>query len=343
LKRLDDGLLARALDRTVRPTGEGQLAQDDTTEAPAKPLWRRIVDFPLIAMLVAVALFVLANAAAILAIKLLPAMGQIGSTVARSAIAIGIVWLVYKLAIRHLGEEPRDDLRLADAPKGLGLGLLLGFLVFTLIVGVAAIADVYNVIGAGGTGDLLRILVTIAILPGFMEELLFRGILFRWLEQFAGSWFALAMTSALFGLAHMFNPNATALSSFAIALEAGVLLGGAYMLTRNLWMAIGLHAAWNFTQGWIFDVPVSGTDQNGLVEAQLSGPELLSGGAFGLEASLIAMVVATAAGVALVVLAVRQGELVRPWWVRRRLAREGRLQERVRVDVDRDADLAAPL
>jgi len=300
---------------------EGILDEAVQVGPAAKPLWRRIVDFPLVTMLAAVVLFVLANAAAILAIKLLPAMDQTAGTLVRSAIAIGIVLLVYKLAIRHLGEQPRDDLRLSDAPKGLGLGLLLGFLIFSLIVGVAAIADVYNIIGAGGTGELLRVLVTIAILPGFMEELLFRGILFRWLEEFAGSWFALAMTSALFGLAHMFNPNATALSSFAIALEAGVLLGGSYMLTRNLWMAIGLHAAWNFTQGWIFDVPVSGTDQNGLVEAQLSGPELLSGGAFGLEASLIAMVVATAAGVALVVLAVKQGELVRPWWVRRRPAR----------------------
>ncbi|HZB70121.1 MAG TPA: CPBP family intramembrane glutamic endopeptidase, partial [Sphingomicrobium sp.] len=179
----------------------------------------------------------------------------------------------------------------------------------------------------GGTAELLQAAVAVAILPGFMEELLFRGILFRWLEEFGGSWFALALTSALFGLWHLFNPNATALASFAIALEAGVLLGGAYMLTRNLWMAIGLHAAWNFTQGWIFDVPVSGTDQHGMVEAQLSGPELLSGGAFGLEASLIAMVLATAAGVMLVVLAVRRGELVRPWWVRRRLAREDRLEE----------------
>jgi membrane protease YdiL (CAAX protease family) len=151
-----------------------------------------------------------------------------------------------------------------------------------------------------------------------IEELLFRGILFRWLEEFGGSWFALAATSALFGAAHIVNPNASALSSFAIALEAGLLLGGAYMLTRSLWMPIGLHAAWNFTQGFIWDVPVSGIDQEGLVEARLSGPELLSGGAFGLEASIIAMVMATATGIWLVWRAVRRGELMQPWWVRRR-------------------------
>jgi hypothetical protein len=302
--------------------------EESSAEAsPAKPLWRRIVDFPLMAMLIAVALFVLANAAALLVIKALPPLDQAVKTVAQAALIIAITLLVYKLAIRHLGERPRDDLRLADAPKGLGIGLAFGALLFAAVVGVAAIADVYNIIGEGGTAELLQAAVAVAILPGFMEELLFRGILFRWLEEFGGSWFALALTAALFGLGHLFNPNATALASFAIALEAGVLLGGAYMLTRNLWMAIGLHAAWNFTQGWIFDVPVSGTDQHGMVEAQLSGPELLSGGAFGLEASLIAMVLATAAGVMLVVLAVRRGELVRPWWVRRRLAREARLEE----------------
>jgi hypothetical protein len=221
--------------------------------------------------------------------------------------------------------------------------LLFGAVLFSAVVGVAALADVYNIVGDGGTSDLLRMAIAVAILPGFMEELLFRGIMFRWIEELAGSWVALLLTSALFGLGHFYNPNATAFSSFAIALEAGVLLGGAYMLTRNLWLAIGLHAAWNFTQGWIFDVPVSGTNQDGMVEAQLSGPELLSGGAFGLEASVIAMVLATSAGVVLVVMAIKGGQLVQPWWTRRRLAREGGSEEAVGVDVDRDADLRSPV
>ena len=318
--------------------------------APAvKPLWRRILDFPLVALIVAVALFILANAIAFQLGKLLPPMDANARLALRALIGIIVVWTVYKLAIRHLGERPRDDLRLADAPKGLGIGLLFGVILFSAVVGVAALADVYNIVGEGGTSDLVRMAVAVAIMPGFMEELLFRGILFRWLEEMAGSWVALLLTSALFGLGHLYNPNATALSSFAIALEAGILLGGAYMLTRNLWMAIGLHAAWNFTQGWIFDVPVSGTDQDGMVQARLSGPELLSGGAFGLEASIIAIVLATSAGVVLVVMAVKRGQLMQPLWTRRRLAREGARdnehasQKAVRVDVDRDADLGAPV
>ena len=131
------------------------------------------------------------------------------------------------------------------------------------------------------------------------------------------------MTSALFGLVHIFNPNATWFSSFAIAVEA-LLLGGAYMVTRSLWLPIGLHAGWNFTQGAIFGVPVSGIAVHGLVKAQLSGPVLLSGGQFGLEASVIGLLVAAGAGVWLVWLALRRGELVRPWWVTRGRRRPAR-------------------
>jgi hypothetical protein len=95
------------------------------------------------------------------------------------------------------------------------------------------------------------------------------------------------------------------------------------MLTRSLWLPMGIHAAWNFAQGEIFDIPVSGISPHGLLIARLSGSPLLTGNGFGLEASPIAISVATAAGVWLVAVAVRRGELVQPRWVRRRLALSG--------------------
>ena len=281
------------------------------------PLWRRIADYPLIAMLIAIALFVGAIAAGLLIASWLPPMDDLSRLVVQAAINITLVLVVYKLAIVRLGERPRDDLPAAGAARNLSLGLLMGLVLIAAVVGVAALLDVYNIVGEGGTEQLLRLLIATAIVPGILEEILFRGILFRWIEEWAGSWAALLVTAVLFGVAHILNPNATWFSSFAIAVEAGLLLGGAYMLTRSLWMPIGLHAAWNFAQGFVFDVPVSGLDNQGLVEASLSGPVLLSGGAFGLEASLIALVIATAAGIWLVMLAVRKGELIRPRWGRR--------------------------
>ena len=94
------------------------------------------------------------------------------------------------------------------------------------------------------------------------------------------------------------------------------MLGGAYILTRSLWMPMGLHAAWNFTQGPVLGVPVSGNATHGILQARLTGPTILSGGAFGLEASMIAIAVCSAAGLWFVWLAVKRGEVVRPWWVR---------------------------
>ena len=283
-----------------------------------RPLIRRIVDFPLVAMIIAIALFIAASAAATLLGKLLPTMAANAAAAVKGAIAIALMLAVYKLVIVRLGERPRDDLLIAAAPRGLALGVLTGFLLFCALVGIAALFNVYNIVGPGDTRELVKDLIGMTILAAFMEELLFRGILFRWIEAFAGSWAALVVTSALFGLAHIFNANATWMSSLAIMVEAGALLGGAYMLSRNLWVPMGLHAAWNFTQGFLFDVPVSGNDMHGLVQAKLSGPVLLSGGPFGLEASMIGVVLSIPLGAFLILLAARRGHIVQPMWIRDR-------------------------
>ena len=286
------------------------------TATEHRPLWSRIVDFPLVAMAAAIVLYALAVAVALFLGKFV-SIGQPGTAIAHAAIMLGLTIGVYKVAIARLGEYQHDDLRAPRAPTDLGKGLATGTILVSSVVGVAAIVGIYRVTGRGSVSEILVPVVASAIMPGFMEEILFRGILFRWIEEFGGSWAALFVTSALFGIAHIFNPGATWFSSFAIAVEAGLLLGGVYMLTRSLWMPIGLHAAWNFTQGPVFGVPVSGGPPNGLLHSTLKGPTLLTGGAFGLEASLICVAIATATGLWFVWLAVRKGELRQPCWVRR--------------------------
>ena len=293
----------------------------DAISTGERPAWRKVVDYPLVAMLIALAVFMVgADVAGFLTNALPPLAPPLDWATVYKLMAI-VVWIVlYKVAIRRLGEAPRDDLRWQGALRDTALGLLAGCAIMAAIVGVAALVDVYNIVGEGSLRELVPAIVSLALYPAVSEELLFRGILFRWIEEFGGSWAALLLTSAFFGLAHLGNPNASPVAAFAIAIEAGVLLGGVYMLTRSLWAPIGLHAAWNFTQGQVFDVPVSGLDSNGFVEMRLSGPELLSGGPFGLEASLIAVVIATAVGAWVVVLAVRKGRVVGPHWLRARSA-----------------------
>ncbi len=136
-----------------------------------------------------------------------------------------------------------------------------------------------------------------------MEELITRAIILRLLMRAFGVWPALVLSAALFGALHLSNPNATAVAATAIAVEAGLMLAAFYLLTGRLWVSIGVHAAWNFTQGWVWGAAVSGiaVKESLFVSNPKPGaPEFLSGGAFGPEASLPAMIVGT--GVAIVVL-----------------------------------------
>ena len=106
-----------------------------------------------------------------------------------------------------------------------------------------------------------------------------------------GTWLALLISALVFGLLHLANPNATLMAGLAIALEAGLMLAAAYLLTGRLWLSMGIHFAWNFTQGGIFGAAVSGQTSSGIFSSVLQGPALLTGGDFGAEASVVAMVV----------------------------------------------------
>jgi membrane protease YdiL (CAAX protease family) len=157
-------------------------------------------------------------------------------------------------------------------------------------------------------------------MAGVTEELLIRAVAFRILEGWLGSWLALSASAVLFGLMHLPNPQATVLSSVAIALEGGVMLAAAYMVTRRVWLAIGIHVAWNFTQSGIFGVTTSGVDSTGYLEGHLQGPSVLSGGAFGPEASIVAVAVCLAAGLYLVRVANAKGHILKPSWRRKQTA-----------------------
>lgn len=123
------------------------------------------------------------------------------------------------------------------------------------------------------------------------EEVIFRGLLYRMISERYGMWLALIVSSLFFGIVHIFNPGASLWSSIAIAIEAGLLLGAAYQFSGSLWLPIGIHWGWNFTQGNIFGFAVSGGDSgDSIIRSTATGPDLFTGGAFGPEASILAAV-----------------------------------------------------
>jgi uncharacterized protein len=229
------------------------------------------------------------------------------------AFSTGCYWLF----VHYVERRPFADFARGGAAKEAALGALIGATLFSAVVAVMAGLGDYHVLGLHSPIVLLPVF-GMALISGVGEEILLRGVFFRYAEDWLGSWAALALSAAIFGALHIGNPNATLLAAFAIAIEAGVMLAAIYMITRRLWAAMGLHFAWNFVQGGVYGIAVSGNGTKGLLNAKTSGSELITGGSFGAEASLPAMVIATSAGIAMLVHAHRKGRFVAPRWVRRR-------------------------
>jgi uncharacterized protein len=231
--------------------------------------------------------------------------------------------LAYVAYVRVVERRPVTELAVSRAPVELGAGVLLGACYMSATVGIIWLLGGYEFVWTHAWSVLFAQLLSIGISAGVIEEILFRGILFRITEEALGTWLALALSAAVFGAVHIFNVNATVVGAVAIAIEAGILLSALYVLTRRLWVSIGLHAAWNVTQGGIFGVPVSGNEASaGLLSAEPVGPVLLSGGEFGAEGSIVAMVLGLILGVYFLVRSVQRGRIVRPFWQRRDISRK---------------------
>jgi len=207
-------------------------------------------------------------------------------------------YFVYYGLVRAMeGRNSVSELSLKGAWTELFSGLGVGAGLLSLSTVLLWLFGFYKIDAVNSVSELFAVRhLPLSLGAGFFEELIFRAVLFRIVEEKLGSWIALMISSLFFGVAHIGNPNATLFSSIAIAIEAGILLGAAYMLTRRVWFAVGIHIAWNYVQGAVFGIPVSGSEVKGLISSRLEGDALFSGGAFGAESSLITLIICTLAG-----------------------------------------------
>jgi membrane protease YdiL (CAAX protease family) len=128
--------------------------------------------------------------------------------------------------------------------------------------------------------------LALMVLIAFTEEMVFRGYILNNLMESMNKWAALAVSAALFTIAHGTNPGITSVALVNLLL-AGLLLGINYIYTRNIWFAIFFHFSWNFLQGPVLGYEVSGLPLQGVLQPALQGPWWLTGGVFGLEGSFI--------------------------------------------------------
>lgn len=232
-------------------------------------------------------------------------IGNIGMW-AMTVILCLVTVILYHLVMRLLVRRSTPEIAVRGSWREALLGILAGVILFgasvTIIVAMGGYS--FEWIKDADTGAIVQSTLRAALNVAVLEELVFRGFLFQAVQRMGGQWLALAFTSLFFGAAHLGNPGATLWSAFAIAVEAGVLLGAAYLWRRNLWFAIGLHFAWNAIVA-LMGIPVSGNEASGLFRVDMRGADLLTGGAFGIEGSVVVVAISLLISVPMLVAAAR--------------------------------------
>jgi uncharacterized protein len=223
-------------------------------------------------------------------------------------ILAALVLLAYIKVIGLLERREVTELARDGAVAEVRRGTLIGIGLFAACIGIIAMFGGYR----AGWGSFGAMLTTFGLMCAVAsaEELVFRGVLFRIVEEMAGTWGALLVSALVFGALHLVNPDATVWGALGIAIEGGLMAGAAYAATRSLWLPIGLHLGWNFAEGGIFGVTVSGSHGTvGLLKGTLPGSAVLTGGSFGPEASLVAILICGIPTVLFLRLAARRGRI----------------------------------
>lgn len=239
-----------------------------------------------------------------LLVALAQASGPLGATLL-PLLGAGLAIAAYRFVMVHAARRPLPELQLGTLGKEALLGVALGAAFIGGSAGLIALFGGYRFGWAPAAPIALLQVLGLNLSAAIVEELIFRGVGLQAIEKLGGSFTALAVTSLFFGVAHLGNPNATAWSAFAIACEAGLLLGAAFLWRRHLGFVIGLHFAWNMAEA-LLGIPVSGHASPGLFATTLAGSDLLTGGEFGLEASLVPVLASFFLSVPMLLLARRR-------------------------------------
>jgi membrane protease YdiL (CAAX protease family) len=299
----------------------------ETDPAPVRGqarLIENVLQFPLSRMVIGILFVAVGVLAAQVVLALLQQALRLKSPFPALFVALEVALVVlatfvaYGAYVRLIERRPVSELSRTGALREVGLGIVGGVGLIAAVVGVLWLLGDYQVTG---TNDWTVVLAPLAanVPSAVIQQVVFQGIIFRITEQYLGSWWAMLISVALFGLVHLFLiPQITVAGLLAI-LVGGLLFTAAYICTRRLWLSSSLHATLDFTQDAIFGVGtyhVSGVAAVGLLSAQLSGPAALTGGAFGIEGSVLTLALLLATVVALLVWAERHGRVVAPAWRR---------------------------
>lgn len=224
-------------------------------------------------------------------------------------LAMALVVMAYRGFIRLTERRPIVELFLRGAGQEFGIGVAIGAAAVAATVGLLAASGSYRIASFNPWSATVYGPLAEMLFVGVMEEIVFRALLFRITEKALGTVAALIISAVLFSLAHL--GGEISLIGLVNTALAGLMLSGAWMVTRRLWLCIGIHAAWNYVLGSVFSIAVSGHPAKGWIVGVLSGPDWVTGGAYGLEQSVWTTLVMTIVFVLLLRRASRTGQVLK--------------------------------
>ena len=275
----------------------------------------RFFHFPLtkiiIGLVVCVGLMVLIQ---VIAGKILPetSLSKDYRNLVKGIIVSATIIGTYSLLFRFYEKRRISELSATGLGRNLLGGLALGVVLQCLTIFVIYLFGGFEIISQNPwTFVIIPFSVTLTV--AVIEEILIRGIIFRIIEEKLGSYAALVISALIFGALHLANPNSTLLTGLYITIEAGLLFGAAYIYSRSLWFCIAIHFAWNFMQSGIFNAVTSGTEKtSSLFNTNITGNTLITGGAFGPEATIQATLFCLTATLVLMYLSHKENKIIRP-------------------------------
>jgi uncharacterized protein len=229
-----------------------------------------------------------------------------GSSGVPTVLGVLAALALYVLSVRLIEWRTPDELGLTQIAPELASGVAFGAAILSAMMALLLATGAYALTGPTAAAPWQALMGS---LEGAVEELIFRGALFRLLWSALGVWWALGLSSSLFGAAHLIKPGADLMAVLGIIFGGGIPMAVLYLLTRRLWASIGYHIAWNFTEDYVFGAQVSGTGSGPSlyqVRPAAGVDPLWSGGVFGPEASVASVVVGLLVSATLLALAKRR-------------------------------------
>jgi len=281
----------------------------------------RIIQFPIVRILI-VALFIapfLLFHNNIIADFIASSSGFFHSLLvnADAVVSIVVFMLLYSLYIKFVENRKTYEISGKKSVVEFGWGFFISFALVGFMVFLMYLLGHYRVIETNSPQIIIDSFFFFGM-GAFIQVIAFRLVLFRLFEELLGSWLAFVLIAAVFGIAHIQNPNSGLWSILAL-IVSDILLVVAFIYTRRIWLVWGIHMGWNFFQDGIFGMPNSGiTSFQSWIQPAISGPKWITGGSFGIEASIIA--VCLSLGVAFVILkmSIDKKQIVSPIWKRKK-------------------------